>query len=113
MKNNIPIRTVGLILSISFLVLCPVATVLFSRYVVSHYPPTHYPPLPPNPDNNAWASKILGYISAAHPIAAVVAIICARGWKWRVALAVLAFIALIIGFGVSFGAGMNVTGQEP
>ena len=40
-------------------------------------------------------------------------IVCARGWKWRVALAILGIVAVLIGFGFGFGAGMNVTGQEP
>jgi len=113
MKISLTFRTAGLVLSLAVVAACPVAIVLLSDYVVSHYPPPHYPPLPSNPDNNAGASKILNYILGVQPIAAVVAVVCAHGWKWRVALTILGLVSLFISFVLGFGAGMNITGQEP
>jgi hypothetical protein len=109
MKTRDSFRKVGFILSLGILALCPVVMAQWTSYVRFHYPPpVHY-------GDNAWASKILSLILNVQLVAAWFAVICAHGWKWRVAAAILAFAALFIGLcvGTILDTGITITNSTP
>jgi len=97
------IRKFGLFLSVVLLVACPFLIGLWGYYVCSYYPPKRFD----DPDN-AWAVYVVERFILFDFICAVCAVLCARGWEWRVAFVILGLLSLAVCLFTGFWAAMFI-----